>query len=246
MQLKIHLIRVHNRKKNIMLNELKQQVFNANLSLCKYGLVIFTWGNVSGINRKKGLVVIKPSGIEYQNMKVSDMVVVDLKGNKIEGLMNPSSDTPTHLELYNHFENIGGIVHTHSSWATSFAQAGMCIPALGTTHADYFYGTIPCTRQLTTKEINESYEKETGKVILETFTNIDPMQIPGVLVHSHGPFNWGINADDAVHNAVVLEEIAKMAHRTYALKNINSMEKALLDKHFLRKHGKNAYYGQKK
>ncbi|GAI65346.1 unnamed protein product, partial [marine sediment metagenome] len=190
-----------------MLEQLKQQVFRANLSLVDHGLVIFTWGNVSAIDRSKNLVVIKPSGVSCEKMKPGDMVVVDLDGNIIEGKLKPSSDTPTHIYLYKHFKDIGGIVHTHSEWATSWAQAGKSIPALGTTHADYFSGDIPCTRPLTLQEIEGEYEKETGKVIVETFSDIDPMDIPGVLVHSHGPFSWGTDAYDAAHNAVVLEEI---------------------------------------
>lgn len=228
-----------------MLEELKQKVLEANLDLPKYGLVTFTWGNVSAIDREKGLVVIKPSGVEYDALKAEDMVVVDLDGNRVEGKYKPSSDTATHLALYKAFENIGGIVHTHSPWATAFAQAGNGIPALGTTHGDYFYGTIPCTRKMTKEEIQGEYELETGNVIIETFKDKNPMDIPAVLVNMHGPFTWGKDAHEAVHNSVVLEEVAKIATRTFILNpSISSMDKNLLDKHFLRKHGANAYYGQ--
>lgn len=229
-----------------MLEELKAKVLQANLALVKHNLITFTWGNVSGIDREKGLVVIKPSGVEYDTMKVADMVVVDLEGNVIEGKWKPSSDTPTHLVLYKAFENVGGIVHTHSRWATSWAQAGRGIPAYGTTHGDYFYGDVPCTRKMTPQEIADEYEKETGKVIVETFKNKSAEDIPAVLVHSHGPFAWGTDPNNAVHNAVVLEEVAFMAYHTEAINsNINAMQQELLDKHYLRKHGKNAYYGQK-
>jgi L-ribulose-5-phosphate 4-epimerase len=228
-----------------MLDQLKEEVWKANLDLVMHGLVIFTWGNVSGIDRESGLVVIKPSGVSYDEMKPSQMVVVDLEGKVVEGMLNPSSDTPTHLELYRNFLNIGGIVHTHSEWATSWAQAGKGIPAIGTTHADYFYGEIPCTRKMTEDEINGAYELETGKVIIERFNGLDADMIPGVLVNNHAPFTWGKNAHDAVHNAVVLEEVAKMAFRSFQLNSTASMSQVLLDKHFLRKHGKNAYYGQK-
>ncbi len=229
-----------------MLKELKKTVCEANSLLPKHGLVTFTWGNVSAIDRESGLVVIKPSGVEYDSMTSDDMVVVELAtGKVIEGKWKPSSDTPTHLELYNAIENIGGIVHTHSTWATSFAQAGMGISPLGTTHGDYFYGEIPCTRAMTPEEIAREYEKETGSVIIEAFKDIDPMTIPGVLVKSHGPFAWGKDAFDAVHNAVVLEEVAAMNYRTMQLNpNVKNMQKELLDKHYLRKHGNNAYYGQ--
>jgi L-ribulose-5-phosphate 4-epimerase len=228
-----------------MLEELKQVVLEANLQLPQYRLVTFTWGNVSGIDREKGLVVIKPSGVEYDKLTTDDMVVVDLDGNVVEGHLKPSSDTPTHLLLYKEFLHIGGIVHTHSPWATVWAQAGKGIPALGTTHADYFYGEIPCTRKMTEEEIKGAYERETGKVIVETFRFIDPMQIPGVLVYGHGPFAWGKDPLNAVHNAVVLEEVAKMAARTYSLNpEIQPIDQALLDRHYLRKHGANAYYGQ--
>lgn len=230
---------------NIMIEKLKEQVFQANLDLVKHGLVIFTWGNVSAIDRGKGLVVIKPSGVTYEKMKAKDMVVVNLNGEIVEGNLKPSSDTATHLVLYRKFENIGGVVHTHSEWATSWAQAGLGIPAIGTTHADYFYGEIPCTRKMTKAEIEGEYEKETGNVIVERFKGLNPDQVPGVLVNNHGPFVWGKNADDAVHNAVVMEEVAKMTFRSMTLNPKIAMDQALLDKHFLRKHGKNAYYGQK-
>lgn len=231
-----------------MLEQLKQTVLEANLLLPKHGLVTFTWGNVSGIDREQGLVVIKPSGVEYDEMTAEDMVVVSLDGKRVEGDLNPSSDTPTHLELYKAFPNVGGIVHTHSRWATIFAQAGMGVPALGTTHADYFYGEIPCTRRMTATEIQGEYEKETGTVIIERFAGMNPDDIPAVLVHSHGPFTWGVDAMNAVHNAVVLEEVAMMAWHNLALSGntIEPMQRVLLDKHYLRKHGANAYYGQKK
>ena len=229
-----------------MLEQLKKEVFEANMLLPKYNLVTFTWGNVSGIDRKNGIVVIKPSGVEYDTMTADDMVCVNLEtGDVVEGKYKPSSDTPTHLELYRAFKNIGGIVHTHSRRATSFAQAGADILPLGTTHADYFYGAIPCTRAMTPEEIAGEYEKETGKVIVETFKSIDCDAVPGVLVKSHGPFTWGKTPYEAVHNAVVLEEIAFMNLNTMALNpNIGKMQQELLDKHYLRKHGKNAYYGQ--
>ncbi|MCH5190091.1 MAG: L-ribulose-5-phosphate 4-epimerase [Oscillospiraceae bacterium] len=231
-----------------MLEQLKQQVFEANLLLPKHGLVTFTWGNVSGVDREKGLMVIKPSGVEYETMKCDDMVVVDLKtGKKVEGDLNPSSDTDTHVALYNAFPNIKGIVHTHSRWATVFAQSGRGIPALGTTHGDYFYGEIPCTRKMTAEEIGGKYELETGNVIIETFKDKNPDDIPSVLVHSHGPFCWGTDPLNAVHNAVVLEELAFMAwHNLMMNPDIPPMQQELLDKHYLRKHGANAYYGQKK
>ena len=229
-----------------MLEELKEKVLNANLALVKHNLVTFTWGNVSGIDREQGLIVIKPSGVEYDSMTADDMVVVDFDGNVVEGKWKPSSDTPTHLVLYKAFTKIGGIVHTHSRWATSWAQAGKGIPVYGTTHGDYFYGEIPCTRKMTTLEISGEYEKETGNVIVETFKGKSADDIPAVLVNSHGPFVWGTNPDNAVHNAVVLEELAFMAYRTEVLNpNANVMQQELLDKHYLRKHGKNAYYGQK-
>lgn len=229
-----------------MLEVLKKQVFEANMELVRRGLVVYTWGNVSGIDRETGLIVIKPSGVEYEGMTEADMVVVDLQGNVVEGKYRPSSDTPTHVYLYNAFKDIGGIVHTHSMMATSFAQAGKDVSALGTTHADYFYGTISCTRALREEEIQGEYEKETGKVIAETFKDIDPMSIPAVLVKEHGPFTWGKNAADAVYHAVVLEEVCKMAFNTNLLMQTGTaaMQKALLDKHYLRKHGANAYYGQ--
>ena len=229
-----------------MLEQLKEQVWKANLDLPRYGLVTFTWGNVSGIDREKGLFVIKPSGVEYDKLQPEHMVVVDMDGNKVEGDLNPSSDTPTHLELYKAFPECGGIVHTHSSWATSFAQACKPIPAFGTTLADYFYGEIPATRLMTKEEIEGEYEKNTGKVIIETFKDIDPAAVPGVLVSNHGPFAWGTDAHNAVHNAVVLEEVAKMALRAMQLTpGLPPISQAILDKHYLRKHGANAYYGQK-
>jgi len=227
-----------------MLETLKKDVLEANLALVKHALVIFTWGNVSGIDRMKGLMVIKPSGVSYDNMTADDMVVVDMDGNIVEGKLKPSSDTPTHLVLYQNFKDIGGVVHTHSEWATSWAQAGRAIPAYGTTHADYFYGEIPCARKLSQKEIQEAYEKNTGIVIVERFKGLDPNAIPGVLVNGHAPFSWGKDPDEAVHNAVVMEEVAKMAFRTEVLGNRSPVDKYLLDKHYLRKHGKNAYYGQ--
>lgn len=229
-----------------MLEQLKDQVLSANLLLPKHGLVTFTWGNASGIDRDKGLVVIKPSGVEYDCMAAEDMVVVDLDGNAIEGKWKPSSDTDTHLELYRRFPNIGGVVHTHSRWATIYAQSKRGIPALGTTHGDYFYGSIPCARLMTPKEISGQYELETGRVIAETFNNKNPDEIPAVLVASHGPFTWGKDALEAVHNAVVLEELAFMAWHNQALDPaIAPMQQELLSKHFLRKHGESAYYGQK-
>ena len=229
-----------------MLKKLKEQVFQANLLLPKHGLVTFTWGNVSGIDREKGLVVIKPSGVPYETMKRDDMVVLELEtGKVVDGELKPSSDTPTHLELYKAFPNIGGIVHTHSRWATSFAQAGRGIAALGTTHGDYFYGEIPCTRKMTVEEIQSEYEKETGTVIIETFKDKNPDAIPGVVVYSHGPFAWGKDAMDAVHNAVVMEEVAFMNIQTMILNpGIQPMQQELLDKHYLRKNGASAYYGQ--
>ncbi len=229
-----------------MLKELKEKVLEANLELPRKGLVTYTWGNVSGIDRENKLVVIKPSGIPYEALRLEHLVVLDLDGGIIEGKLNPSSDTPTHLMLYKSFANIGGIVHTHSRWATIWAQAGKGIPAYGTTHADYFYGKIPCTRKLTADEIQGDYEKETGKVIAETFEAHNPVFIPGIIVNNHGPFSWGKDPNEAVHNAVVLEEVAMMAYHTCQLATgIGPIDQALLDKHFLRKHGANAYYGQK-
>lgn len=234
-----------------MLEELKQKVFEANLQLVQYGLVVLTWGNVSGIDREEGLFVIKPSGVPYDKMTADDMVVMDLNGNKVEGRLNPSSDTPTHLELYKNFMDIGGIVHTHSSWACSWAQAGRDINAYGTTHADFANGAVPCARGLTENEVNGEYELNTGKVIVEEFEKrgIKPEECPAVLVHRHGPFTWGSSPFKAVENALILEEVAKMASRTERIaaldKNSNiGIEQYLLDKHYQRKHGINAYYGQ--
>lgn len=236
-----------------MLEELKQKVFEANLKLVEYNLVVLTWGNVSAIDREKGLFVIKPSGVPYDKMTADDMVVMDLNGNKVEGELNPSSDTPTHLELYNKFKNIGGVVHTHSAWAVSWAQAGRDIPAFGTTHADFTNGSIPCTRGLTQEEVNGEYELNTGKVIVEEFAKrgIKPEECPAVLIHRHGPFTWGKDPFKAVDNALILEEVAKMAHRTEKIASLSNdsnigIEDYLLDKHYQRKHGKNAYYGQGK
>ena len=231
-----------------MLEELKEKVFKANLDLVKQGLVIFTWGNVSGIDREKGLVVIKPSGVSYDEMKVSDMVVVDLESGKVvEGDLNPSSDTPTHLVLYKAFPNIQGVVHTHSTYATAFAQAGKDIPNIGTTHADYFHDAIPCTAKMRAEQMAE-YEKETGVVIADCIRErrINPMHTPGVLVKNHGPFTWGKDADHAVYNAVVLEQVAKMAFVSFCINPCITMSPLLVEKHFSRKHGPNAYYGQKK
>jgi L-ribulose-5-phosphate 4-epimerase len=227
-----------------MLEEMKDSVCRANLDLLRYGLVIFTWGNVSGIDRDKGLVVIKPSGISYDRMKPADMVVMDLYGNKVEGVMKPSSDTPTHIFLYLHFPDIGGVVHTHSAWATSWAQARRPIPAYGTTHADYFNGEIPCTRPLSREEVEDQYELNTGVVIAETFRDLDPMAVPGVLVSQHGPFAWGRDEHDAVHNAKVMDEVARMAYNNESLGNTTPVDPYLLKKHYQRKHGKDAYYGQ--
>ena len=232
-----------------MLEKLKDEVLDANKRLSQLGLAIFTWGNASGIDGANGLVVIKPSGVSYADMTAEDMVVVNLlNGETVEGKWSPSSDTATHLELYRSFNNIGGIVHTHSRWATIFAQAGAAIKPYGTTHADDFYGEIPCTRALTVDEINGCYEKETGRVIAETFSKQNPDMIPAALVHGHGPFTWGKSADAAVHSAVVLEEVAMMAWHSRILSNENLLpiSQALLDKHYLRKHGENAYYGQSK
>lgn len=229
-----------------MLEKLKQEVLEANLMLPKYGLVTFTWGNVSAVDRERGIMAIKPSGVEYYGMTADDIVLVDIASGKVlEGKYKPSSDTPTHLELYRAFGNIGGIVHTHSRWAVSFAQAGRGIIPMGTTHGDYFYGEIPCTRDMTAEEINGEYEKETGTVIIEAFSGIDPMTVPAVLVKNHGPFTWGKNAADAVHNAVVLEEAAFMNYHAMQINpHAGRMKQELLDRHYLRKHGENAYYGQ--
>ena len=230
-----------------MLEELKQKVLEANLQLPKLNLVAFTWGNVSAIDRASGVMVIKPSGVTYESMQAEQMVCVDLEsGNVVEGSLRPSSDTPTHLALYRAFPSIGGIVHTHSRWATIFAQAGRDIPALGTTHADYFYGDIPVTRPLSKSEIEGAYELETGNVIIETMRGIDPIAMPAILVQEHGPFTWGKDAAEAVYHAAVLEEAAMMAWHTLALAPSAHLNPTLMDKHYLRKHGKNAYYGQVK
>ena len=227
--------------------QLKEAVLCANLDLPKHGLVTFTWGNVSGIDRERGLVVIKPSGVSYEKMAVGDLVVLDLDGNPIEGSLRPSSDTPTHLALYRQYAAIGGIVHTHSTHATAWAQAGRAIPAFGTTHADYFHGPVPCSRPLTKAEVDSEYEANTGKVIIETIGAANPMEIPGIIVSEHAPFTWGKDAHDAVHNAVVLEEVARMALFTLQISpNRSGVSDYLLDKHYLRKHGANAYYGQSK
>lgn len=231
-----------------MLEDLKKQVCDANLELVRRGVVIYTWGNVSGINREKGLVVIKPSGVDYERMSPEDMVVVEMNtGNIVEGKYKPSSDTATHLKIYRSFTSIGGITHTHSINAVAFAQAGMDIPALGTTHADYFFGAIPCTRELTKNEVDNDYELNTGKVIVECIKTrkIDPMVIPGILVKNHGPFSWGKNANDSVYHAVVMETIAEMNIKTLILNQRASMPQYVLDKHYMRKHGPDAYYGQK-
>jgi L-ribulose-5-phosphate 4-epimerase len=228
----------------IDLAELKEQVCLANLQLEEHGLVIFTWGNVSAIDRASGLVAIKPSGVSYKDMQPEDMVVVDLMGRIVDGKYRPSSDTATHLALYQSFKSVGAIVHTHSRWATIWAQAGRSIPALGTTHADYFFGDIPCTRALSGDEIESNYEYHTGQVIAETFEGLHPDRIPGVLVRNHGPFAWGADTENAVYHAVVLEEVARMAYHTLQLSNVGSIDKKLLDKHYLRKHGEDAYYGQ--
>lgn len=229
-----------------MLETLKEEVLEANLMLPKHKLVTFTWGNVSGLCKESNLMVIKPSGVAYEKLRASDMVVVSIEtGEVVEGDLSPSSDTPTHIELYKTFNSIGGVCHTHSRWATSFSQAGKTLRPFGTTHGDYFYGEIPCTRKMTDAEISGEYEKETGKVIAETFSSKDPIALPGVLVFSHGPFTWGKSAFDAVHNSVILEEIAFMNFQTELLNpNLPDMQKELLDKHYLRKHGENAYYGQ--
>lgn len=230
-----------------MLEELKRSVYEANMQLPHYGLVTFTWGNVSGIDRERGLFVIKPSGVAYEKMQPEDMVVMDLDGVQVEGRLRPSSDTATHLELYKAFPEVGGIVHTHSRWATAWAQAGRAIPCYGTTQADYFYGEIPCTRDLTKDEINEGYEKNTGLVIVQRFAELDAMAVPGVLCCHHGPFAWGKDAGEAVHNAVVMETVAEMAFHCEQLgKTAGTVPQAQLDKHYFRKHGKNAYYGQER
>ncbi len=230
-----------------MLEELKEKVYRANMELVAHGLVIFTWGNVSGIDREKGLVVIKPSGVDYDTMKASDMVVVDLAtGKVVEGDLRPSSDTPTHLELYRSFPEIGGGVHTHSTYATAWAQAGKDIPNIGTTHADYFHDAIPCTADMTAGEVGGDYELETGRVIVKRFEGLNPIHTPGVLVKNHGPFSWGKTPDEAVHNAVVMEQVAKMAFIAYGVNPSLTMNQLLIEKHFNRKHGPNAYYGQKK
>lgn len=229
-----------------MLEELKKVVYEANMELPKYGLVTFTWGNVSAIDRESGLFVIKPSGVDYDKLSLEDMVVMDLEGNRVEGRYNPSSDTATHLEMYKAFPKIGGIVHTHSAWATSWAQAGRGIPCYGTTHADYMYGEIPCLRCLTKEEIDGAYEKNTGLLIVDYFKDKEYMAVPACLCKNHGPFAWGKDAKEAVHNAVVLEEVAKMAARTEMINpEVKPAPQELQDKHYLRKHGANAYYGQK-
>ena len=227
-----------------MLEELKERVCRANLDLVKHGLVVFTWGNASAIDRESGLVVIKPSGVSYDVMKPSDMVVVDLDGNVVEGSLKPSSDTPTHLVLYKAFLETGGIVHTHSTYATAWAQAGKDIPNIGTTHADYFHDAVPCTADMTEEEVNGEYEKETGNVIVRRFEGLNPVHTPGVLVKNHGPFTWGRDAEEAVHNAVVLEQVAKMAFISYSVNPDLTMNPFLVEKHFSRKHGPKAYYGQ--
>lgn len=231
-----------------MLEKLKEEVFLANLELPKQGLIKYTWGNVSAVDRNKKLFVIKPSGVDYDTMSAEDMVVCDFEGNVVEGHLNPSSDTPTHAVLYKHFEDIGGIVHTHSQWATAWAQAGLDVPAMGTTHADTFYGPVPCARYLTREEVERNYEKETGNVIVDLFSErkLQPLEVPGVLLHGHAPFTWGKTADEAVMNAVVLDEICKMNFYTRQLNSYaEELPQYILDKHYLRKHGKDAYYGQK-
>ena len=231
-----------------MLEELKKKVYEANILLPKYGLVTFTWGNVSAIDRESGLFVIKPSGVDYETMTPDDMVVMDLNGNKVEGKLNPSSDTPTHVEIYKAFKEVGGIVHTHSSYATSWAQAGRSIPCYGTTHADYFYGEIPCVRCLTKEEIESAYEENTGHLIVNEFNRMekDPVAVPAVLCKNHGVFTWGKDAHEAVHNAVVTEEVAKMAYRCEVINpDVKPAPQELQDKHYYRKHGANAYYGQR-
>lgn len=229
-----------------MLEELKEKVFRANLDLVKHGLVIFTWGNVSAVDRESGMVVIKPSGVDYDAMRACDMVVVDLGGDVVEGDLRPSSDTPTHLALYRAFPEIGGVVHTHSTYATAWAQAGRDIPNIGTTHADYFHDDIPCTGDMTAEEVCGAYELETGNVIVRRFEGLNPVHTPGVLVKNHGPFAWGRDAADAVHNAVVMEQVAKMAYIAYGINPSLAMNPLLVEKHFNRKHGPGAYYGQKK
>ncbi len=228
-----------------MLKELKQRVYDVNIALVRYGLVIFTWGNASGIDRKRGLVVIKPSGVPYEQMKADQMVVVDMNGKIVEGSLRPSSDLASHLVLYKAFENIGGVVHTHSTWATVWAQSGRGVPALGTTHADYFHGVVPCTRSLTVEETKHGYEENTGHVIVETLRGKDPQEIPGVLVNNHGPFVWGVHPEQAMQHAVILEEVSKMAYYTLSLSADASLPPCILDKHFYRKHGPDAYYSQK-
>lgn len=227
-----------------MLEQLKLKVYQANIDLVKHGLVIFTWGNASAIDREKGLVVIKPSGVSYDDMKPEHMVVVDLDGNIIEGSLKPSSDTPTHLVLYKSFSNIGGVVHTHSTYATAWAQAGIDLPNIGTTHADYFSTDIPCTGDMTQEQVEGEYEKDTGTVIVERFQSLNPDHTPGVLVKNHGPFSWGRDVNDAVHNAVVMEQVAKMASVSYSVNPALTMNPHLIKKHFFRKHGPGAYYGQ--
>ena len=228
-----------------MLEKLKEEVYKANMDLVKHGLVIFTWGNVSGIDRETGLVVIKPSGVDYDVMKPEDMVVVDLQGNVVEGRLKPSSDTPTHLAIYRAWPEVGGVVHTHSTFATAWSQAGLDIPNIGTTHADYFHEAIPCTADMTEEEVKGAYELETGNVIIKRFEGMNPIHTPGVLVKNHGPFAWGKDPHDAVHNAVVMEQVAKMASIAFAANPDLTMNPLLVEKHFNRKHGPNAYYGQK-
>ncbi|ELZ3334266.1 L-ribulose-5-phosphate 4-epimerase [Klebsiella pneumoniae] len=228
------------------MQQLKQQVFEANMDLPRYGLVTFTWSNVSAIDRQRGLVVIKPSGIAYESMTVDDMSVVDLQGHVVEGRWRPSSDTATHLALYRRYPDLGGVVHTHSTHATAWAQAGLAIPALGTTHADYFFGDIPCTRALSAQEVDEAYELNTGQVIIETLGEANPLHTPGIVVYQHGPFAWGKDAHEAVHNAVVMEEVARMAWIARGINpQLQPIDSWLMNKHFQRKHGPNAYYGQK-
>lgn len=228
-----------------MLENLKQKVYDANMQLQEKGLIIYTWGNVSGIDKENRLMVIKPSGVDYETMKLEDMVVVDLEGNVVEGHYKPSSDTATHIELYKQYPEIGGVVHTHSTWAVTFAQAGLSIPAFGTTHADYFYGDVPCTRELSKEEIDDNYELNTGRVIIETIADKDPMEVPGIVVKNHGPFAWGKTPADSVYNAVVLEKVSEIAYKTMTLNpKVPRVSQHLLDKHYYRKHGSNAYYGQ--